>query len=382
MRAPLPRPTRAARIASAAIVTLALTLAVGCSKQGAGDPGPSTGGSPAAAPAIQGDITFNDDNLTRLDAALKSALQGKDLSQLDLAMVVNVAVDYWNAGKAGFDKGLADLGVKGTFQAPANGRLDQQLSILQTLRGQSISAFSLSAIDPTAVKSPIQSASSAGIPVLAIDSPLPAEDGAALYLGTPNYQAGKRAGEAMKAALGGRGKVVVLVGSLTASNAVERIQGFEDALKGTDIKVSNKLADNMDAAKALTNAQTAIQTDPGVTGLYGVYSYDGPSAAQAVQAAGRAGKVKVISDDSDAQTLTFIQQGVIQATVVQSPYQQGYTGAYLLAALKVLGRDATMAVVKPLLESDGSTLSSGVGVVTPDNLGAFRAKQTQLGITG
>ncbi|MFF9643045.1 substrate-binding domain-containing protein [Kitasatospora aureofaciens] len=382
MRASLPRPSRAARIASAAIVTLALTLAVGCSKQGAGDPGPSTGGSPAAAPAIQGDITFNDDNLTRLDAALKSALQGKDLSQLDLAMVVNVAVDYWNAGKAGFDKGLADLGVKGTFQAPANGRLDQQLSILQTLRGQSISAFSLSAIDPTAVKSPIQSASSAGIPVLAIDSPLPAEDGAALYLGTPNYQAGKRAGEAMKAALGGRGKVVVLVGSLTASNAVERIQGFEDALKGTDIKVSNKLADNMDAAKALTNAQTAIQTDPGVTGLYGVYSYDGPSAAQAVQAAGRAGKVKVISDDSDAQTLTFIQQGVIQATVVQSPYQQGYTGAYLLASLKVLGKDATMAVVKPFLESDGSTLSSGVGVVTPDNLGAFRAKQTQLGITG
>lgn len=380
MRAPLSRLPRAARVAAAAAA--ALVLAVGCSKQGAGDSGSSAGATTGAAPAIQGDITFNDDNLARLDAALKAALQGKDLSQLDLAMVVNVAVDYWNAGKAGFTKGLADLGVKGTFQAPANGRLDQQLSILQTLRGQDISAFSLSAIDPTAVKSPIQSAASAGTPVLAIDSPLPAEDGAALYLGTPNYQAGKRAGEAMKAALGGRGKVVVLVGSLTASNAVERIQGFEDALKGTDIKMSNKLADNMDAAKALTNAQTAIQTDPGVTGLYGVYSYDGPSAAQAVQAAGRAGKVKVISDDSDAQTLTFIQQGVIQATVVQSPYQQGYTGAYLLAALKVLGKDATMAVVKPFLESDGSTLSSGVGVVTQDNLAAFRAKQTQLGITG
>ncbi|MFD7902376.1 substrate-binding domain-containing protein [Kitasatospora sp. NPDC059747] len=381
MRAPFRRWSRASRVASAAVVVLA--LAVGCSKQGAGGSAAAgDSGASGAAPAIQGDITFNDDNLGRLDAALKAALQGKDLSKLDLAMVVNVAVDYWNAGKAGFTKGLADLGAKGTFQAPANGRLDQQLSILQTLRGQDISAFSLSAIDPTAVKSPIQSAASAGIPVLAIDSPLPAEDGAALYLGTPNYQAGKRAGEAMKAALGGRGKVVVLVGSLTASNAVERIQGFEDALKGTGIEVANKLADNMDAAKALTNAQTAIQTDPGVTGLYGVYSYDGPSAAQAVQAAGRTGKVKVISDDSDAQTLTFIQQGVIQATVVQSPYQQGYTGAYLLAALKVLGKDATMAVVKPFLESDGSTLSSGVGVVTQGNLDAFRAKQSQLGITG
>ncbi|MEV7027486.1 substrate-binding domain-containing protein [Kitasatospora sp. NPDC093558] len=380
MRAPFRRSSRAARVTTAAVAVLA--LAVGCSKQGAGGSDTPAGGSAAPAPAIQGDITFNDDNLGRLDAALKAALQGKDLSKLDLAMVVNAAVDYWNAGKAGFTKGLADLGVKGTFQAPANGRLDQQLSIVQTLRGQDISAFSLSAIDPTAVKSPIQSAASAGIPVLAIDSPLPAEDGAALYLGTPNYQAGKRAGEAMKAALGGKGKVVVLVSSLTASNAVERIQGFEDALKGSGIEVANKLADSMDAAKALTNAQTAIQTDPNVTGIYGVYSYDGPSAAQAVQAAGRTGKVKVISDDSDAQTLTFIQQGVIQATVVQSPYQQGYTGAYLLAALKVLGKDATMAIVKPFLESDGSTLSSGVGVVTQGNLDAFKAKQTQLGITG
>ncbi|MFG3224816.1 substrate-binding domain-containing protein [Kitasatospora sp. NPDC048194] len=380
MRAPLSRLPRAARVAVAAAAVLVLTA--GCSKQGAGDSGASAGSTAAAAPAIQGDITFNDDNLARLDAALKAAIQGKDVSALDLAMVVNVAVDYWNAGKTGFTKGLSDLGAKGTFQAPANGRLDQQLSIIQTLRGQDISAFSLSAIDPTAVKSPIQSAASAGIPVLAIDSPLPAEDGAALYLGTPNYQAGKKAGEAMKAALGGKGEVVVLVGSLTASNAVERIQGFEDALKGTGIKVTNKLADNMDASKALTNAQTAIQTDPNVTGLYGVYSYDGPSAAQAVQAAGKTGKVKVISDDSDAQTLAFIQQGVIQATVVQSPYQQGYTGAYLLAALKLLGKDGTLALVKPYLESDGTTLSSGVGVVTQDNLAAFRAKQTQLGIAG
>jgi ribose transport system substrate-binding protein len=332
---------------------------------------------------IQGDINFNDANLAKLDAALKAALAGKDLSKLDLAMVVNVAVDYWNAGKIGFNKGLADLGnVKGTFQAPANGRLDQQLSIIQTLLGQKISAFSVSAIDPTAIKQPIAQAASAGAPVLAIDSPLPAEDGADLYLGTPNYQAGQKAGEAMKQALGGKGQVVVLVGSLTASNAVQRIQGFEDALKGTDIKVVNKLSDGMDASKALTNAETAIQTNAGVNGIYGVYSYDGPSAGQAVQSAGKTGQVKIISDDSDAQTLKFIQQGVIQATVLQQPYQQGYTGAYLLAALKVLGKDATLNIVKPYLESDGTTLSSGVGLVTQSNLSDYQAMLTKLGISG
>jgi ribose transport system substrate-binding protein len=369
-----------------AVVALGIALgcaAAGCSKTGAGDTAAAapSGSSATAAPAIQGDITFNDANLTKLDAALKAALAGKDLSKLDQAMVVNVAVDYWNAGKVGFTKGLADLGgVKGTYQAPANGRLDQQLSIIQTLRGQGITGMSVSAIDPTAIKAPIASANSAGIPVLAIDSPLPPEDGAALYLGTPNYQAGQKAGEAMKQALGGKGQVVVLVGSLTASNAVERIQGFEDALKGTDIKVVQKLSDGMDASKALSNAQTAFQTNPNINGLYGVYSYDGPSAGQAVQAAGKSGRIKIISDDSDPQTLKFVKSGVIQATVVQQPYQQGYTGAYLLAALKVLGKDATLQIVKPYLESDGTTLSSGVGLVTEVNLTDYQAKLTELGI--
>ncbi|MFG1811919.1 substrate-binding domain-containing protein [Streptomyces sp. NPDC049040] len=377
------------RCGAAAVVLAVLVGAAACSKSGAGDSGSDAGkasgssggtGSSAPAVAIQGDITFNDTNLAKLDAALKAALAGKDLSKLDEAMVVNVAVDYWNAGKIGFNKGLKDLGVKGTYQAPANGRLDQQLSIIQTLRGQGITGLSVSAIDPTAIKAPIASANKAGIPVLAIDSPLPKEDGAALYLGTPNYQAGQKAGEAMKQALGGKGQVVILVGSLTTSNAVERIQGFEDALKGTDIKVAQKLSDGMDAAKALTNAQTAIQTNPNINGLYGVYSYDGPSAGQAVQAAGKSGKVKIISDDSDPQTLKFVQSGVIQATVLQEPYQQGYTGAYLLAALKVLGKQATLDLVKPYLESDGTTISSGVGLVTQANLTDYQAKLTELGI--
>lgn len=365
---------------SAAALALAMIATVGaCSKSGAGDSSTKSSGGSAQV-TIKGDISFNDANLVKLDAALKSALAGKDLSKLNQAMVVNVAVDYWNAGKIGFNKGLADLKAKGVYQAPANGRLDQQLSIIQTLRGRGITGLSVSAIDPTAIKAPISSANKAGIPVLAIDSPLPKEDGADLYLGTPNYQAGQKAGEAMKQALGGKGQVVVLVGSLTASNAVERIQGFEDALKGSGIKVVQKLSDGMDASKALSNAQTAFQTNPNINGLYGVYSYDGPSAGQAVQAAGKSGKIKIVSDDSDPQTLKFVQSGVIQATVLQQPYQQGYTGAYLLAALKVLGKDATMKIVQPYLESDGTTLSSGVGLVTQTNLADYQAKLKTLGI--
>jgi ribose transport system substrate-binding protein len=373
-------------VAAVAAVSLLALSAAACSKSSGGSSSNNAGSGSSSAPAValSGSVTFNQDNLAKLDAAIKSALAGKDLSGVNIAMVVNVAADYWKAGQVGFQKGCADLGLassKCTFFAPPNGKLTEQNSELETLRSQGITGYSISAIDPTSAAGTIHTDVSKGIDVLAVDSPLPGTDAASLYLGTPNYTAGQQAGEAMKQVLGGNGKVAILVGSLTASNATQRIQGFEDALKGTNITVVQKVNDNLSASTATSDAETILANNPDVNGLYGVYSYDGPALAQAVTSAGKTNSVHIVSDDSDAQTLQFIQSGVISGTVVQMPYQQGYTGAFILAAEKVLGKDATMALIKPYLESDGSTLSSGVGLVTKSDLGDYKSLESQLGIS-
>jgi ribose transport system substrate-binding protein len=372
-------------IAAASAVALLALSAAACSKSSTGSTsGSGSSSSPAPKISLAGSITFNQDKLAQLDQALKSALAGKSLSGVNIAMVVNVAADYWKAGQVGFQKGCSDLGIassKCTYFAPPNGKLTEQNSELETLRSQGITGYSISAIDPTSAATTIHNDVSHGTFVLAIDSPLPGTDAAGLYLGTPNYTAGFQAGTAMKQVLNGTGKVAVLVGSLTASNATQRIQGFEDALKGTNITIAQKVNDNLSASTAQSDAETILANNPDVNGLYGVYSYDGPALAQAVQSAGKTGKVQIVCDDSDTQTLKFIQSGVIAGTVVQMPYQQGYTGAYILAAEKVLGKDATAAIVKPYLESDGSTLSSGVGLVTNSDLSAYQALEQQLGIS-
>ena len=368
-------------IAAASAAAL-LLLSAACSKNANGSSAKPT--ATHSAVTLAGSITFNQDNLAKLDAALKSAMAGKDLSAVNIAMVVNVAADYWNAGKVGFAKGCADLGIaaaKCTFFAPPNGKLTEQNSELETLRSQGITGYSISAIDPASAAGTIATDMKAGLFVLPIDSPLPGTAAAGLYLGTPNYTAGFQAGTAMKQVLGGTGKVAILVGSLTASNATQRIHGFEDAIKGTNITVVQKVNDNLSASTATSDAETILANNPDVNGLYGVYSYDGPALAQAVQSAGKSSSVAIVCDDSDAQTLQFIQSGVIAGTVVQMPYQQGYTGAFILAAEKVLGNDATMALIKSYLESDGSTLSSGVGLVTKADLTDYQALESQLGIS-
>jgi ribose transport system substrate-binding protein len=385
------RTTAKALVAIPAVALLALSAA--CSKSPSGSSSTPPASSPAssgasssaaAAPvALSGSLAFNQNKLGQLDAAIKTALKGKDLSKVNIAMVVNVAADYWKAGQVGFQKGCSDLGLptaKCTYFAPPNGKLTEQNSEMETLRSQGITGYSISAIDPASAAGTIATDMGKGIFVLPIDSPLPNTAAKGLYLGTPNYDAGMAAGTAMKTLLGGKGKVAVLVGSLTAANATQRIQGFEDAIKGTSITIAQKVNDNLSASTATSDAETILANNPDVNGLYGVYSYDGPALAQAVQTAGKTSSVSIVSDDSDAQTLSFINSGVIGGTVVQMPYQQGYTGAYILTAEKVLGAAATAALIKPYLSSDGFTLSSGVGLVTKSDISQYQALQTQLGI--
>ena len=368
------------KVAAAAIALLVAGAMSACSKSAATETSTT---SAKSSTTLTGTLAFNQTKLADLDQKLKSALAGKDLSAVNVAMVVNVAADYWKAGQVGFQKGCADLGLsssKCTYFAPPNGKLTEQTSELETLKSQGVTGYSISAIDPTSTANTIKTDMDAGIFVLPIDSPLPDTAAGGLYLGTPNYTAGFQAGKAMKQLLGGKGKVAILVGSLTASNAVQRIQGFEDALKGSSITVAQKVNDNLQASTATSDAETILANNPDVNGLYGVYSYDGPALAQAVTSAGKQSSVSIVSDDSDAQTLKFIKSGVIGGTVVQMPYQQGYTGAYILAAEKVLGASATAAILKPYLESDGSTLSSGVGLVTKSNLSDYQGLERQLGI--
>jgi len=340
--------------------------------------------SAPAAPALSGSIAFNQGNLAKLDAALGAAMKGKPLTAVNIAMVVNVAADYWKAGQVGFLAGCKALGLpsnKCTYFAPPNGKLTEQTSELETLRSQGITGYSISAIDPASAKGTIATDMGKGVFVLPIDSPLPGTAAAGLYLGTPNTEAGFQAGTAMKQLLNGTGKVAILVGSLTAANATQRIAGFEQAIAGTNITVVQKVNDNLSPATAQSDAETILANNPDVNGLYGVYSYDGPALATAVQSAHKVGSVSIVSDDSDAQTLSFINSGVIGGTVVQMPYQQGFTGAYILAAEKVLGSAATMAIIKPYLSSDGFTLSSGVGLVTKSDMSSYTSLQSSLGIS-
>jgi ribose transport system substrate-binding protein len=345
----------------------------------------SSASSPAAASggasSIVGSSSFNDAALQALTTKVQSAIGSKSLSGVKIAMITNGNASYWNEAKAGWNaamKWLSGKGASGEFEEPTSSTASVQVSLLETLTSQGYTGWGVSAVTAQSLTTPIAQAVAKGLSVVAYDSPLPGTD-AQLYIGTPNTTAGCDAGKAMTQAIGS-GDVVAISGSLTAANTQQRVSGFEQCA-GSGIKVVQTLNDNQDVDTAVSDLQAAIQANPNIKGIYAVYSYDGGAAGQAVQASGNSGKITIVSDDGESNTVSDVKSGLISASILQRPYYQGFMLAYVLAADKVLGQSATMALVKPYFAAGlGDTLSTGVGIMTKANISDFLTFWNSIGI--
>lgn len=322
--------------------------------------------------------TFNDTKLFGIRNALWNAMKGKSLKSVNTWMVVNILATYWVAGKQGDAQAAKELGIPAHFEGPPQGQLTTQVSEYSTLTSTGATGIFTSVIDPTSEGSLLNKAESKGIDVVAIDSPVPAADAKTFtYIGTPNVTAGMAAGAAMKKALPNGGDVAILTGSLTATNALQRIQGFKAALAGSNVKVVATENDNGVAATASSNADAVIANNANLKGIYGVYSYDGPAGAVAVKAKGDTGKIWVVADDNEPGTIQGLQNGTVAASIIQQPYMQGYLGAYVTAAMKVLGAAKVKSLIAPYL-TDG-VISTGVGTLTKANLPQDNAYNKTIG---
>jgi ribose transport system substrate-binding protein len=357
-----------------AIAALSLSASTGAATSATG----SVASAALLAPSVH-PPGFNNAKEIGLRNALTAALKGKKLSKVDTWMVVNILAAYWVAGKQGDSRAAKELGIAPHFEGPSQGQLPVQVSEFNTLASTGATGYFTSVIDPVSEGGILKKAIAKGIDVVAIDSPVPPKNAKTFtFIGTPNVTAGQAAGEAMKKALPNGGNVALLVGSLTATNVLQRTQGFKDAIKGTKIKIIATENDGGAAAKAATNAATVIAANPNLSGIYAEYSYDGGAAAAAVKAKGDIGKIKVVADDNDPATITGLRNGAIVASILQQPFMQGYLGAYITAAMKVLGPAKVAQIMRPF-ETAG-VISTGVGTLTKANLPADLAYNKAIGV--
>jgi len=275
---------------------------------------------------------------------------------------------YWDVVEKGMKDAAEKLDVDATFYVPQSEDIAKQIETLEIWIAMGFDGISFAPSDPDAVVGVIKKAMNMGIPCISNDTDAP-KSGRLCYIGTDNYTAGKIAGEKMVEILNGKGKVAICTGSLTAMNSLERIEGFKAALSQSPdiVIVEPVLVDYEDTARAVELAETALLDNPDLDAFFGVYAFNGPSAAKAVKTAGKVGKVRIVCFDTTDEHISLIEEGVIDAAVGQKQYFMGYLSVVLLANMARVGVENVMMLL-PKNEEGDTIVDTGVDVVTKDNL--------------
>lgn len=284
--------------------------------------------------------------------------------QNEVAFVTNNASDYWTIARRGTEKAAAELkDVQVDFVIPDDGTAATQTEKVNDLLTKGVKGIAISPVDPTNETELLNTAAKKAL-VVTQDGDAPNSD-RACYIGTDNHAAGMQIGEEIKKAIPNGGDIMVFVGNKDAQNAKERLQGIQDAIKGTKIRLVDVRTDETDRAKAKSNVSDALLSNPNLACLVGIWSYNGPAILSAVKDAGKKpGQVPIVCTDEEADTLQGVKDGYINATIVQQPYQFGYT------AIKVM--DAYLKGDKSAIPAS-KTIYFPVKVIDKTNVDSFKA---------
>lgn len=308
-------------------------------------------------------------------------LSGK--KKVRIVLITNGNSPFWDPMEVGARKAANDLGCEATSRRPQTDSPALQRQIIEEYQAQKVDGIGISVIESDTIGPVIDELMNSGIKVITFDSDA-ANSKRIAYIGTNNFEAGKAAGEAAKKLLPEGGKVFGFVGNQNAPNARERIAGFREATKGTNIVLVDVFDDNKDPAKARANVENVLQAHKDVKMLLGLFSYDGPQIAAAVKEAGMLGKVKILCFDAEPETINHLKRGEIDATVVQKPYEFGYRSVQLLYKIITLG-DVQKALQEFEKESGykvgpGNVIDTGVEIITPQNIEEYLKRLEALGI--
>jgi len=169
--------------------------------------------------------------------------------------------------------------------------------------------------------------------------------------------------------------VITIPGQL---NLEERLRGLTEALKKfPEVKISRTLDDKGDPRSANDQISSLLGAKTQIDGIVCLEASGGPGVAEALHRLNLGGKIPVVAMDKTPETLDFIADGVIAATVSQKPYTMAFYGLRFLDDLhhNIVHefKDWQTSPVPPL----PARVDTGTAVIDASNLAVFRAAEAE-----
>jgi ribose transport system substrate-binding protein len=295
-------------------------------------------------------------------------------------VAANIKLPYWQEAKAGFMDAARTLGVKAEFTGPDTYSPDEEVAAFQKAVEKNPAGILVSPTRPEKFTDAINAAIRQGIPVICMDSDAP-ESKRVMFIGTDNYHAGIESATRLAKLTHEEGNIVVIT-IPGQHNLDERMRGVQDALKKyPKIKIKETLDDKGDPKLANDQVSSLLEHKEKIDGILCLEASGGPGAAEVLHRLNLAGTIPIVAMDKNPETLDWIQQSVITATIAQKPYTMSFYGLKFLDDLhhNIVHefKDWRTAPASPL----PTDVDTGTAVIDSSNLAAFRAAEASRPVT-
>ena len=311
--------TKAAALASVAVIAAASLAACGAAEDGGSDSGGGDGKKIAFVQGVAGD-------------------------------------EFYISMQCGIEAAAEKAGATVSTQGPEKFDPTLQKPIVDSVVSSKPDALLVAPTDVSAMQAPLKAAADAGIKVVLVDTTVNDPSFAVSAISSDNEGGGEAAFTAIKEQAPDGGKVLVISTDPGVSTVDLRVKGFKTAAEADSkfeyLGVQYSHNEPATAAKLVT---AALQKDPDIVGIFATNLFSAEGTATGVRQADKQDSVKIVGFDAGPAQVKQLQEGTVQALIAQKPAEIGTDGV----------EQAMAAIEGGSTEKD---IQTGFTIITKDNL--------------
>ena len=270
-------------------------------------------------------------NLMHIVAAAVAGLGLASMSALaqqkpQIGVVVKIGgIPWFNAMEVGIKKASTEVGADAWMIGPTQADAAQQVRAVEDLIARKVSVIAVVPNDAKALEPVFKRAQEAGIKVITHESPDQAFNDWNIELTTAKGF-GENHMEALAKAMGGEGKYIVYVGSLTVplhNKWADIAIAYQKAKYPKMEAVGDRFGVAESTDDSYKTALDMMRAHPDLKGILAFGSQGPIGAARAVEERGKIGKVLVVGSFSPGQGAKYIKSGAISEGFIWNPSLAG-----------------------------------------------------------
>ena len=237
---------------------------------------------------------------------------------------------WWNTIKNTLDQAESELGINVDVRNPPNGDSAQMARIVEQAAAADYDGMIVTIGDYDALRDAITGAVDSGMPVITVNSGTQEQSesmGALMHIGQPEFDAGKLGGERAKA--DGITDFVCFNHQMGNIPLTDRCAGFAEGLGLSEL--GDRMVDlGGDPVEAKNRAFAYLKANPEVEAILTLGPNGGDPTLQALEELGLAGEIYWASFELSDDMIGALKDGVLQWSIDQQQFFQGYLAANLL----------------------------------------------------